>query len=232
MEDILPNQGKNLIIEVAGVKYERYPFKTHVISDQDNMVEVLKKYLSSYWQPDDMIFISEKIVAINQGRAYPIKDIHPSKLAYFLLKFVHKSPYGIGIASPWTMELAIREAGYPKLFLGLIASAITKPFGIKGVFYRICGKTVAAIDGPADYVLPPYNKYAKLGPLHPDKTAKELKEAINYEVVIIDANDIGVSVLGKSNKDISDKWACAVFKDNPLGQTNQQTPLCLVRKVK
>jgi len=43
--------------------------------------------------------------------AFPIKDIRPSFLAKFLVKFVHKSPYGIGLGSPWTMELAIKEGG-------------------------------------------------------------------------------------------------------------------------
>jgi len=49
-------------------------------------------------------------------------------------------------------------------------------------------------------------------------------------VVIIDANDLGVNVLGKSNKNISDDFCQKVFKDNPLGQASEQTPLCIVRK--
>ena len=63
------------------------------------------------------------------------------------------------------------------------------------------------------------------------KVAKDLSEAIGCDVVIIDANDLGATVLGKSNPDISDAFCKAVFKDNPLGQSTQQTPLCIVRKV-
>ncbi|MDP3057404.1 MAG: coenzyme F420-0:L-glutamate ligase [bacterium] len=230
MDVLSPNKNKNLFISVDGVQYARMPVKTHVILEKDDLKTILSQYLKPYLKEGDVIFISEKIVAITQGRSYPIKDIKPSFLAKILVKFVHKTPSGIGIGSPWTMELAVREAGTIKIFLAALVAAITKPFGIKGMFYRIAGKEVAAIDGPCDYTLPPYNKYAKLGPKNPAAVAEFLKGKIGYDVMIIDANDLGVSVLGKSSKNISDDWARKVFRDNPLGQTNEQTPLCIVRK--
>ncbi|MFA7254266.1 MAG: coenzyme F420-0:L-glutamate ligase [Patescibacteria group bacterium] len=225
------NKDKNLTIKIEDKDYFRYPIKTHVFKDGDNLAEEIKKYLTPYLQKDDLVFISEKIVAISQGRAFHIDSIKPSKTAKFLSKFVHKTPYGIGIGSPWTMELALRQAGMLRISLGILASALTKPLGIRGVFYRVVGKGVSAIDGPCDYTLPPYNKYAKLPPANPSKVAKEIKQLIGNDVVIIDANDLGVDVLGKSSKDVSNEFCKAVFKDNPLGQTNEQTPLCIVRKV-
>jgi len=232
MDNPQPNGNKKLVISVDGTPYLRLPVKTHVILKEDKMEEILEKYLiPQQLHKNDLVFISEKIVAITQGRAYPVKDIKPSALANFLVKYVHKSPYGIGIGSPWTMELAIREAGPIKIIFAAMLAAITKPLGIKGLFYKIVGKEVAAIDGPCDYTLPPYNKYAKLGPKNPDKVARDLAKKINHEVVIIDANDLGVAVLGKSSDKISDDFAKKVFRDNPLGQTNEQTPLCIVRKM-
>lgn len=230
METLYPNKNKSLSIDVDGARYARMPVKTHIISEKDNLKTILSQYLKPHLKEGDTIFISEKIVAITQGRAYPIKNIKPSRLAKFFVRFVHKTPCGIGIGSPWTMELAIKEVGAIKIIFAAMLAAITKLLGIKGVFYKIVGKEVAAIDGPCDYTLPPYNKYAKLGPKNPGKAARELKEKIGYGVVIIDANDLGVTVLGKSGKNISDDWARKVFRDNPLGQTNEQTPLCIVRK--
>ncbi|MGN1081168.1 MAG: F420-0--gamma-glutamyl ligase, partial [Acutalibacteraceae bacterium] len=64
----------------------------------------------------------------------------------------------------------------------------------------------------------------------PDKVAKRLFEHTGCRVVIIDANDLGVEVLGKSSKEIETDFAKAVFRDNPLDQSRQQTPLCIVRK--
>ena len=231
MPELKPNEGKKLDSMVTGETYVRLPIKTHIVTDNDNIVAVVKRYVQPYILDGDLIFISERIVAITQGRAFPIKDIQPSSLAKFLVRFVHKSPYGIGLGSPWTMELAIREAGVARILIGACAAAITKPFHIQGVFYRVVGKNINAIDGPCSYTLPPYNEYAKLGPAEPEKVAKNLKSELHHDVVIIDANDLGVAVLGKSSKDISDTFCKEVFKDNPLGQSAEQTPLCIVRKV-
>ncbi len=231
MIELQPNPGKKLEIEVEGQKYLRLPIKTHVITAKDKLEQVVRKYLTLHLKKGDLIFISERMIAITQGRAFPIKDIKTSRLACFLSKHVYKSPYGIGIGSPWTMELAIREVGRIRIFLGILGSLLTKPLGIRGVFYRICGPKVSAIDGPCDYTLPPYNEYAKFGPLKPNKVARQIKEWLGHEVVIIDANDLGVAVLGKSSKKISPEFARQVFRDNPLGQGSEATPMCLVRKI-
>lgn len=229
--ELKPNEGKKLIIELPSGKYARLPIKTHVITSNDLIAEVVQKYARPHFKNGDILFISERVVAISQGRAFPIKDIKPSPLAKFLVRFVHKSPYGIGLGSPWTMELAIREAGVPRMLLAALASALTKPFGLRGVFYIVVGKNINAIDGPCDYTLPPFNEYAKLAPAEPNKVAKKLKALTGHDVVIIDANDLGVVVLGKSNKEIPDAFCKNVFRDNPLGQSSEQTPLCIVRKI-
>lgn len=227
-----PNESKNLEITTENYgTYNRYPVKTHVIMDTDNMINVVDTYLDGYVKPDDYVFISEKIVAITQGRAFPIDEIKPGWWARTLCKFVYKTPYGIGLGMPCTMELAIREIGLPKILFAAACSAVTKLFGIRGVFYRILGEKARAIDGPCDCTIPPYNNYAKLAPDRPDDVAKELSNHLGVKVVIIDANDLGVEVLGRSDKNAIDIDFCKqVFKDNPLDQSAQQTPLCIVRK--
>lgn len=230
MNTIHPNPGKNETIVVNEKTWMRLPIKTHIITKDDSIVSVVETYTKPYIQKNDIIFISEKIVAISQGRAFKIKDIHPSFLATLLVKFVHKSPHGIGLGSPWTMELAIREVGSMRILVAALASLLTKPFGIKGIFYKVVGNNINAIDGPCEYTLPPYNEYAKLGPAQPNKVAREISAQIGNDVVIIDANDLGVSILGKSNESLSDTFCQKVFRDNPLGQSKEQTPLCIVRQ--
>jgi F420-0:gamma-glutamyl ligase-like protein len=227
---LLPNEGKALAIAVDGVEWARLPIRTHTVMAKDDLTEVVARYAGPHLQPGDVIFLSERMVAITQGRAIPIQDIRPTRLANFLVRFVHKSPYGIGIGSPWTMELAIREVGIPRMLLGAFAAAITKPFGVRGVFYRVVGPKVRSIDGPCDNTLPPYNRYATLGPADPRKVARSLAKTTGHEVVIIDANDLGVNVLGLSSKMIRETWAEAVFGDNPLGQSDERTPICIVRR--
>lgn len=230
MDTLSPNQNKSKTIDVDGVSYDRFPIKTHVVTKDDDIIDIVKQYAMPHIQTDDMLFISERVVAITQGRSYPIDDIKPSTMAKFLVRFVHKSPYGIGLGSPWTMQLAIEEVGLPRILLGAVAAAVTKPFGIRGVFYRVCGRAAAAIDGPCDYTLPPYNKYATLAPKNPDKVAREVKEITGTDVIIVDANDLGVDILGTSSRDIDRSVAAQIFRDNPLGQSDEQTPLCLVRR--
>lgn len=232
MLPFVPNGTKNLIISTEWGDFARYPVMTHVVKSGDDLEEMMEKYLMKYLQEGDRIFISEKIVAISQGRAFPIDEIKPRRLAKFLCRFVYKTPYGIGLGSPWTMELAIRELGAPKILFAAFCSAVTKLFGIRGVFYRICGPRARAIDGPCDCTLPPYNHYAKLAPKKPDEVAARLAKKTGVPVVIIDANDLGVEVLGRSDKkELTVPWCRAVFKDNPLDQARQQTPLCIVRPV-
>ena len=179
-----------------------------------------------------MVYMSEKILAISQGRAFKIEDIKPSRLARFLTKFVYKSPYGIGLGMPETMELAIRSVGRPKIIFAAIISGICKLFGKRGVFYNILGPSARAIDGPCDCTIPPYNGYAKMAPDKPHDAAKKFTEAMGGNmVIVVDANDIGVNILGKPTEDIPDEYFSKIFKDNPLGQGHEQTPLCIVRKI-
>jgi hypothetical protein len=69
-----------------------------------------------------------------------------------------------------------------------------------------------------------------MAPKNPDKVARKLKEKLGNEVIVLDANDLNVDILGKSSKDLDVKFLKALFKDNPLGQNSQQTPVAIVRK--
>ena len=211
-----PNEGKNLEIDTDYGRYARYPVKTHVITKDDVLEDVLDKYVREYIQPGDTIIMSEKIVAISQGRAFPIEEIKVSRLAKILSHFVVKTNYGIGLGMPETMELCIREVGRVKVLWAAFCAAIGKLFGKHGVFYNICGMKARAIDGPCEYTLPPYNHYAKMAPDKPDEVAERLTKYLGVDVVIIDANDIGANVLGKPRKDMPDEFPIQAFKDNPL----------------
>jgi F420-0:gamma-glutamyl ligase-like protein len=198
---------------------------------EDVLEDVLDKYIRGHLQEGDTLFIAEKIVAITQGRAFPLDEIKVSRLARFLCKFVYKPDYGIGLGRPETMELCIREVGRPKVLFAAFCSAIGKLFRRRGVFYKICGMKARAIDGPCDYTIPPYNNYAKMAPDKPHEAAARLSKHIGCGVFIVDANDIACTVLGKSSKELPDAFAEQVFSDNPLDQSDQQTPLCIIREV-
>lgn len=230
--ELKPNPGKNLIIEVDGRKYARYPIKTHLITEKDkDYAEIIERYAKDYLEPGDIIFIAERSLASSQGRSYPIEKVKPSRLALFLVRFVTKSPYGIGLGSPETMQLAVEETGVLRILLAAFFAAITKPFGIKGVFYTIAGPQAKAVDGAADYVIPPYNTYVTKAPLRPKKTAEEISKRIGVPVAIVDICDIGGWIMGTS-QGIDKKLIVKALKDNPLGQSTEQTPIGILREMK
>ena len=233
-KELRPNEGKNSIIEVDGVKYERLPIPTHLITDKDNILDVAEKYGKPVLSgPDDVLFISEKCVACTQKRAIPLEDIKPRKLAVKLSNHVTKTPHGIGLGMPETMEMALQEVGAPRILFASGVSVIGKKiFRKKGWFYKVAGYRAKTIDGPCHNTIPPYNHYVVLGPLHPDKVAKEIADRIGYDVCIVDINDLEGEILGASSKKINKKLYARILKDNPLGQDDQQTPMGVIRPVK
>jgi hypothetical protein len=114
------NPGKQLIRVLNEQSYTRIPVRTHVIKPYENMAQLLDDYVRPLLNPGDIVVLSEKMVAITQGRGFPIQSIKPTCLAYILSQFVVKSPYGFGLGSPWTLELAIREAGKPRIILAAV----------------------------------------------------------------------------------------------------------------
>ena len=232
--ELVPNEGKNDLINVDGKQYRRLPIHTHLITDKDSICDVAEQYgLPVLEDPDDVLFISEKCVACTQGRAIPMDEIKPRKLAVFLSKYVTKTPRGIGLGMPETMEYALRECGVLRILFAAFVSVIGKKiFHRKGWFYAVAGYRAQSIDGPCHNTIPPYNHCVVLGPLKPDKVAKQIKDRIGYEVAIVDINDLNGVILGASSKKVDKKLFARILKDNPLGQDCQQTPMGIIRTVK
>lgn len=230
--------------------WARIPIQTELFSRGDPLAEKVTGYVVKTVElavDDDRfrpgfderwyVVVSEKIVAISQGRSYFTWEINPGAPARVLSKFVQRTPYGIGLGSPWTMQLAINEAGLPRILLAAGASIVGKALGRKGWFYRVAGHRVNAIDGPTPYSAYPSNVSAKLPPKDPDRVAATLsaalREALPTEVagtfggtVVIDSNDLGRDVLGHDT-DRAAGFFCSMFRDNPFGQGRQQTPIAV-----
>lgn len=231
-----PNKGKEINIDVGGEIYARYPLKTPLINPGENLAKLIDELVKPYLEPEDIIFVSEKVVAISQNRIIPIREIKPSRLARLLSRNVKnnwgtKNFRGFGHGTPMAMELFIREAGILRVLFAAGVAAVTRPLGIKGAFYAISGKNAKSVDCPMSFILYPYTQYAKLAPFRPNDFAKEAKRKFGHDVVVVDANYRGVYSLGKSDVALKEKFIHDVFRDNPLGQSDEQTPLCIVRKI-
>lgn len=225
------NPNKKVEIQFENKIYLRHAVKTHFITVGESYIDVIKKYISPIYQDGDVLFLSEKIIALCQERVCYAKDMKITKWAKFLSGFASSNNHGIGVDSPYKMQLAINLAGLPRILLAAFCSAVCKIFGVRGVFYKIVGKGVAGIDGFYGKAYDYYRDKGVLLPENPDGVCKEIKETLNINCVLVDANDLGIEILGKSpNIGYSDDELMGMIKDNPAGQSSQQTPMVLVRE--
>jgi F420-0:gamma-glutamyl ligase-like protein len=227
------NEGKALEASVDGKSYARIPLRTRVVMPNDDLDAVVAEYAKDSVQPGDLLFVTEKIVAITQGRSYRLDEITPRPLARFLSKYVVRTSYGIGLGMPETMEMALRECGTLRFLFAAGVSVITKAFGRRGDFYRIAGDKARAIDGPTKNTIPPYNEAVVLGPKNPREVALRVQKLVgaDVDVAVVDINDIGGNILGSTLDKAGERRLVQILGDNPLGQATQSTPMGIVRAV-
>ncbi|PID29175.1 MAG: hypothetical protein CSB55_02105 [Candidatus Cloacimonadota bacterium] len=223
---------RNKRIKINNEFYDRFPVKTDILTPEDDMAEVIKKYAGNKLQDGDIIVISESPLAITQGRAVRVEDIKVGFLASFLWRFVAKVPYGVGLRSPYSMQCAIDETGSLKILLAAFIGAAGKLFGKRGWFYLVAGMQAGLIDAASTSPVPPYSECVIKGPKNPRKEAKRISEALGgVKVAVMDINDIGGSWMIGSSRVCKNKIE-DIMRDNPQGQGAELTPFCIVRKVK
>ncbi len=228
------NPGKKIKRQTSQGIFWRYPIQTKLIEPGDDFAQILFDESRDFVQDGDLILVAESAIAAAQGRVFKFDEINYGFWAKLLSRFVSKSSHGIGLATPQTMQLAINEAGLLRILLAAFVHAVSRLFGVKGNFYRVAGEAVRGIDGPTDGTIEPYNKYASLIPKEPRKFAQSLEQKFlpkKIKVIVIDANDIGVNILGEKDKQLV-KLAQELAKDNPLGQGSESTPALLCRSAR
>ena len=230
--NFISNEGKRVEINVNWNIYLRHSIKTTFIKPGEDYIEIFRKYVSPIYEKGDIISSSEKIIALCQNRVIKREDIKIGILAKFLSKFAsQKNRGGYGVGKAINMQYAIDKVGILKVLLASICSGITKIFGIKGVFYKIVGQEVTGLDGFYDGAWKEYKDIGIEIPKNSTKVCNEIKEKLGISCMVVDSNDFGQEILGKSD-DIKQSMQelKQIIKDNPAGQGKQQTPLILIRK--
>ena len=61
----------------------------------------------------------------------------------------------------------------------------------------------------------------------------EIQNAFAVNSIIVDANDFGVNLLGRCDElqSLSDDFLSSLIIDNPAGQSDELTPLILIKSV-
>ena len=146
-------------VSVAGVKYLRLPLHTRWLDETDDLVLALKEYLELA-RPGDTVGVSEKVVILLTGHTVDINTVQPGRLARTLARYVRpRGEHARGLSVPEKMEYVIRTVGLRRIIMAVIGSAVTRPLGMHGTFYRLAGPVARDVDGgphtPYEHVLLP-----------------------------------------------------------------------------
>ncbi|WP_258360428.1 coenzyme F420-0:L-glutamate ligase [Moorella sulfitireducens (nom. illeg.)] len=208
--------------------YYKIPIRTHIITENEDIVALTRKYSEGIAAPGDIICLAESVVAISQGRAVLPETVRPGRLARFLSRFPGKDG---SLATPPAMQLAIEEVGTARILAGCAAAAVGRVFKKKGLFYIVAGRQLALIDDIAG-TMHPYERHIVLGPKNPGRLVRAIKKATGAEAVIADVNDKGcVDILGITKKGYR-QAVIEALKDNPFGNEDEQTPIVILKRRK
>lgn len=229
--EFISNSGKNVEIIVNGQIYLRHAIKTKFVTSDDNYLGIIDEFVSKIYKAGDIISISEKIISICQNRVIKRENLKVGFWAKFLSKFASHPTTGIGVGESIKMQYAINKVGVLKVLFASFVSCITKLIGIKGMFYKIVGQEVSGLDGFYGHVWKEYEDIGIELPKEPNNVCNEIKNRLGISNIIVDANDLGQEILGKSDDiNLSYEELKALIKDNPAGQGREQTPIILIRK--
>jgi len=232
--DFKANEGKKVEIEVGGKIYKRHAIKTHFVKPNEDYIEFIKTYVSPIYEEGDIISLSEKVIALCQNRIIRREDIKIGFWAKFLSKFASKPKVATGFASEAIkVQYVINKVGLAKVLYASVVSAITKLFGKRGAFYKIIGQEISSLDCFDGYDYEYYKDIGIESPENPNGVCDEIKKKLGIDAIIVDANEMGQLLLGKSsNITLTDSELVGLIKDNPAGNGTEGTPIVLVREKK
>lgn len=216
-----------------GRQYDRFAIQTHFVKVGESQKELVETYVRPLYKPGDVLSFGAKVMCMCVESVRTRDQVKPGFWANLLWRFAGVNHTGVGMHEPYKLQLVIDLVGLPRVLLATVCSALTKPFGIKGVFYRVCGKGVGGIDGfytRSSFEL--YHELALVNPENSQELCEELSRETGIPVVLMDANDIQRDQLGKSSDmPLTDEQIQDALADNPSGQGDELTPFILIRPV-
>ena len=240
---------KGTTSDQCGRVYRRLAIKTHFVKPNTDKIELVRQYVAPIYRTGDMLFFTSKVMSLCEGLIYTRRQVKPGLLARKLYRFAGHVEYdenghqlpgqsgvytGTGVHEPHKMQLVIEIVGLPRFLLACFCSAVTKPFGIHGMFYRVCGHNISGIDGfHVGSAFPEYRDLALIIPPNGEELCDAIQNALGIPCAVMDSNDFDTILLGKCHEfPLGDEDILKVMEGNPHGQGAEMTPLVLVRQCK
>jgi hypothetical protein len=184
---------------------------------------------------DKTVCLGAKLVALSQGRYRRKNQIHPGIFASVASRFGTRSKHGVGpVGHKEKLQAAIDEVGFARILCAATTSLAEKlalEIGFiheqMGLFYRIAGQRVKAIDGLGKD--DGYANHVILCPCDPMALCQDITSQTGIPVAIVDINYVGGDILGVSDNSPLNEWEIYhALADNPFGQRKERTPIAIV----
>ena len=209
------------------------PIKTHLLTNLDDPVEVVKQYVLPHAQKGDIVAIGESPLAIIQGRFRHFMDINPGWLAKRLCYMFQSTS---SLATAGGLQALIDIVGAPRIFLAFVGSipfkvlpkSMARKLNVDGMFYRLAGEQANLVDDVTG-TIPPYDQFVVLGPLNPQAVCDRIKKETGLEAAIVDVNDLRRVKILAATTGIPVDFLEKALITNPAGNASEQTPVVLIR---
>jgi hypothetical protein len=231
---VSPAGPKPRTVVVDGRTFERIPVKTRVLMPGDDIAAAIREHAGDQLHAGDAVLISESAVSIMQGRARDWRTIHPGRLARWMSEKVIKTSWGTGLRSPYAMQYAIELCGTWRILVAGGAHLVGRVLGKKGWFYLVAGLDARMMDAEHTMGVAEFYECCIPAPADPPGTVRAVKEALggDVDIAIADINDIAPAwVVASTLPKERERLLARSFDDNPLGQTDEKTPLGIWREV-
>ncbi len=201
------------------------PIRTHLLTELDNPVDIVQRYVTPHAKPGDVITIGETPIAIMQGRFRHPSDI---KLGWVAKRLCYLFLPTSSLATACGMQVLVDVSGSARVLAAFFVGAIAKLVGKPGVFYQLAGDQARLIDDVTG-TLPPYDQFIVLGPENPQQVVDQIQRATGLAAAIVDVNDLGAVKVLAATTGISTPLLKQALRKNPAGNANEQTPVVLIR---
>jgi hypothetical protein len=205
---------------------ELRPVRTRILTDKDNIVDIIERYAKDDIGPNDVVSVAESVVAITQGRVVRPEELTPSLLARILCRFV---PQKGSLSSVYGMQSAMNAEGSGRVAWAMFLGMLGKLVGRNGLFYELAGEQAALIDDVTG-TMPPFDKHLVYGPADPNGVAQAIKERLGcYGAAVADVNDLKRAAVLGVTQGLNPKEVAQILIDNPFGNASQKTPIVIIK---
>jgi len=210
-------------IKVKGA--EVLPIRTHLLTELDNPLEVVKSYVLPHAKAGDIVAIGETPVALMQGRYRHPSTVKPRWAAKRICYYFMPTS---SLATAGGMQTLVDIVGPVRVVLAFVIGAIAKAVLRKpGVFYQLAGEQARLIDDVTG-TLPPYDQFIVLGPENPQQVVAQIKQETGLSAAIVDVNDLKAVKILAATPGLDTSLLEQALIGNPAGNADEQTPVVLI----